>query len=388
MKYLALLTLLLTSLTFAQEGNTQKAATESLNRFYQTYHHEEGFSALGLTYAVNGKTESAYIGTPSKLSTRAINANSLFQIGSVTKTFVAVLMLKAAANPNYHLDLDEPLTHYLPEYPRWQHISIRQLLNMTSCIPDYVSDTRLIKQFAQYPYLYYPSRFWINQVYAKNLSCETANGFHYSNTNYLLLGLILEKVTGESLAQLMNEEIIKPLALHHTFYQTHLLPSHFLPERVHGYQHESGFSQDFPLNQDVSDDSLSYLGAAGSLVSNSTDIAKFTNHLFKTNDLLSTQELAQMTQFVSAKTGHLFSANPKDPDGYGLGLCISYNPQLHTQYYLYQGMTLGYRMIYAYFPTQKITVVLTANSSFEGQNHLLALLDHIYLQMLANSPAK
>jgi D-alanyl-D-alanine carboxypeptidase len=153
-----------------------------------------------------------------------VRQTTLFQVGSTSKSFAAAVILKLEAAGK--LSLDDPLRKWLPEYPAWKDVSIRRLLNMTSGIPNY-SETETI------------SRAWVNEpardLTAKELvqaaypgdanALPTYPGYHYSNTNYVLAGMIAEKAAGRSYRDLVHEMVIDATGLTSTFYENGTYPA-------------------------------------------------------------------------------------------------------------------------------------------------------------------
>ncbi|HEX3027752.1 MAG TPA: serine hydrolase domain-containing protein, partial [Clostridia bacterium] len=137
-----------------------------------------------------------------------------FLLGSITKTFTAEAVLQLIEEKK--LSLDEKVTKYLPEYTGWKDISIRQLLNHTSGIPNYYSS---VTDYMRY--------FWGNSTPEKifsrfkdsPLTNKPGKKFNYSNTNYVILGRIIEMVSGESYADYLKKNIFEPLGLKNTGYE-------------------------------------------------------------------------------------------------------------------------------------------------------------------------
>ncbi|MBO1321726.1 serine hydrolase domain-containing protein [Acanthopleuribacter pedis] len=135
-------------------------------------------------------------------------------IGSTTKTMVATAFLQLVEQ-NKAL-LDQPLSSVFPDYPKADQVTMRMLLNHTSGIPAYDGDTLIQDLLAN------PARVWNPEellAYSLNLpyAFEPGQDFAYTNTNYLLLGMILERLTGDSLAQVLRNQIFTPLAMNQTY---------------------------------------------------------------------------------------------------------------------------------------------------------------------------
>jgi CubicO group peptidase (beta-lactamase class C family) len=158
------------------------------------------------------------------------SSETIFRLGSVTKQFCAACIMQLEEKGL--LSLNDQLQKYIPDYPQGNIITIHHLLTHTSGIPnftnfpDYIS-TMMIPS---------PPEKTIDRF--KNLPLEFQPGekFAYSNSNYVLLGFILEKVSGQSFENYLQENILKPLHMEHTGYDH---PEKILPNRASGYDASS-----------------------------------------------------------------------------------------------------------------------------------------------------
>lgn len=140
------------------------------------------------------------------------NARAVFGIGSITKQFTAVLVLMLADEGK--IDLQAPVARYVPGYPKAAAVTVRQLLDQTSGIPDYADDP----QFAQWMNTPQTPAQLIERVRNLDLAFAPGTRFAYSNTNYVLLGLILENAGGAPFATLVKQRLTGPLHLTATEY--------------------------------------------------------------------------------------------------------------------------------------------------------------------------
>ena len=146
--------------------------------------------------------------------TTPITPDTLFDIGSTTKNLVAALTLKLAEEGK--LALDDPLHKWLPDYPNIDNtITIRQLLNHTSGISNIKG-----KSFIQ-PILKNPEKYWtpkeVITTFVRKPQFPKGTGWHYSNTGYILLGMIIEKATRSKLSVELRKRFWSPLGLNSTF---------------------------------------------------------------------------------------------------------------------------------------------------------------------------
>lgn len=139
-----------------------------------------------------------------------VGPHTKFAIGSISKQFVAAAM--ARMQEDGKLKLSDPLSKYLPDFPRGDKINLRQLLTHTSGIRDYTSDQDFIKRSVDAPG---PGEVY-QRILAAPYGDRPGRRFSYSNSNYYLAGMILEKVTGESLRELLSRLFFKPLGMKDT----------------------------------------------------------------------------------------------------------------------------------------------------------------------------
>ena len=239
----------------------------------------------------------------------ALRQAAQFRIGSITKTFVATIVLQLVSEGR--LRLDEPVARRLPGLlANGGQITVRQLLNHTSGLPDYTADPELFAGIVQnrvweprelvalavrHPQLFPPGRAW-----------------RYSNTNYIVAGLLVEAVAGRPLARELDRRIFSPLHLDHTSFPA---ASADLPKyHAHGYiSTETAPTADGqPL--DVTGYNPSHAWAAGAIVSTAADLSNFYTALMS-GRLLSQPMLWEMKKTVAE--------DPTDPNTtfrYGLGL--------------------------------------------------------------------
>jgi D-alanyl-D-alanine carboxypeptidase len=263
-----------------------------------------------------------------------LSADDEFRMGSNTKTMVATVVLQLLAQ--HRLSLTDPVDKWLPGLvANGDRITLRMLLNHTSGLPDYFEDLEkrrfdpdvLYSITGQRPRAWTPRQ--LLAVAARYpVSFEPGARYSYSNTNYVALGLILARVTGNSLDHLLRDRIIRPLGLTHTYLATDGR-SRDGDRLAHGYEPDAahlgpllaqvGAPADAAFvgpvrheNVDVTNLSPSWGWAAGAIVSTPGDWARFLRALLS-GRLLPAAQLAQMRTTV------------EDPDSagafrYGLGL--------------------------------------------------------------------
>lgn len=194
------------------------------------------------------------------------------RIGSVTKTFVATVVLQLVAEGK--LKLGDTVDQVLPGRVRGgDKITVRQLLNQTSGLPDYLADQRVFRPYVndKLGYSWSPSKL-LAIANEHPVRFQPGKRWAYSNTNYLVLGLIVEALTGKSLEQELEQRVFTRAGLRSTSFDTQ---PRIAGRHMHGY---------YPLNKRLTD--LSVLSpsagwAAGAIVSTTDDVARFYRALLR-----------------------------------------------------------------------------------------------------------
>ncbi|MGN9844265.1 serine hydrolase domain-containing protein [Nonomuraea sp. H19] len=222
-----------------------------------------------------------------------------FRIGSVTKTFVATVVLQLVDEGK--LRLDDPIDQYLPGLvPGGERITVRQFLNHTSHLYDYMSEPGYStnRWRGEARFRSYQPRELLKVAFAKKLPDD--GKWHYSNTNYVVLGLLVEKLTGRPYGEEVARRILRPLNLRHTL----------VPGDRAGVPspHAKGY-EPMPDLVDATRMNPSLDWAAGEMISTTADLERFMSALLS-GKLTSTESLQAMRTTVDTKVGF----------GYGLGL--------------------------------------------------------------------
>jgi D-alanyl-D-alanine carboxypeptidase len=210
-----------------------------------------------------------------------------YRIASVSKTFVATVVLQLAAEGR--LQLADPVERWLPgSVPNGTAITIRQLLNHTSGLFDYTNDEAAVEAEIANPSRVWTPRDLLSVAFSHPPLFAPGADWSYSNTNYVVLGLVVEAVTGKKLEQVLAERLFEPLDLHATSFPHGLsVPEPF----AHGYAFFQGALLDLTP---VVDPSWAY--AAGDLVSNAADVSSFFAALLR-GRLMPAAFLRQMKSF-------------------------------------------------------------------------------------------
>jgi D-alanyl-D-alanine carboxypeptidase len=359
------------------------AVTAQLQQILDAYVKErgpiEGLSgaALQVDRGAGKPILALYAGDNGLSDKKPIGPDTLFDIGSNTKEFTSALILQLEAAGK--LSLDDTIGRWLPQYSAWKDVTIRSLLQMTSPIPNY-SETVAIGEI-EVADLHH-------QFSAKDLIgfVDPANGNHfppatgwfYSNTNYILAGLIIEAASGMNYEQALTTMILEPLGLHDTFYAngSHPGPASagpvmsrvpralYLLQDCLSYQPEPcAVSTLAPLiGKDMRMQNRSWAAEAGAIISNPHDLGLWIRALFEKR-VIPAKQLDEMTTLVSNKTGlPLQEVSADEPVGFGLGLGRFHRKELGGAYWFYEGETLGFRTIVAYWPQDDLLITGSVNS--------------------------
>lgn len=221
-------------------------------------------------------------------------ANTIFQIGSVTKQFTSTIILKLAEQGK--LSLNDKLNKYFPDFPNADKVTIENLLTHTSGIYNYTNDTSFMIHDVERSF---NRQMLFTMIKDKPLEFEPGSKFSYSNSGYLLLGYIIEKVTGKKYERVVRAQIFTPLNMNHSGFDfTHLKSA----DKATGYSVITGTTA---TKSKIVDSSVSF--SAGAIFSNLSD-------LYKWDQSLLTEKIL--------KKGSLENAFKPRQSKYGLGWTI------------------------------------------------------------------
>ena len=264
---------------------------------------------IGISAAVIVPGEPIWLGT-SGLShdTTPISSDMLFAIGSITKNMVAAFTLHLAEEGS--ISLEDPIGLWLPDYPNIDdRVNIRQLLNHTSGVYQYFSNKAIWDEIKADP-----TRKWTHEEVLKYVLepyFPPGEGFRYRNTNYTLLGMIIEKVTGVGVAPGLRKRFWKPLGLGNTFFAC----EEEIPDNVAhvwGGQRSAGEAEDLTFKPRMAHDSIVH--PSGGIFATAEDLAKWSDALFS-GRIISKQQLGKMLDFVTISREDGIKSQ-----GYGLGI--------------------------------------------------------------------
>jgi D-alanyl-D-alanine carboxypeptidase len=307
-----------------------------------------GIAALSIR---DGTTSSAVAGDANAAGDPIV-ADTPFRVGSISKSFVATMVLQLVDEGS--VDLDETLSTYLPDTRIGGDVPIRMLLNHSSGLRNYTDRSAFIPDvFEDRSRVFTPDEIlaWVEDA----VTDEPGQHFAYSNTNYILLGQLIERVAGIDLDSALQQRISEPLGFEATHFATVATAN---PDGLAAPWSSAVFHGD----PDAAYDSIaSSAWAAGSLTSTTGELATFFDALFA-DKLVSPAALDEMTE--------------AGPDGYGLGLGILDHPS-GTRFYGHDGGIPGYTSFAAFDPsTGDAVVVLTNNDAVVAPELALDIIDN------------
>jgi D-alanyl-D-alanine carboxypeptidase len=333
-----------------------------------------GEKATGVSISVSlpdgGGTVNVVSGKVSTAADAAdITPATLFQIGSITKSMTSTVLLQLQSEGV--LDLDDTLGTWLPEYPAWKDVPIRQLLNMTSTIPGYDKSDAMIGDVAKHGFgRHYSPAVLVGFADPSYPGAPAAtSGYDYSNTNYILAGMVIEAATGQTVQEAFEERLFGPrYGLPDTHYRAGVYPAEVTDRMAAGYFLADGMAAMTALDgQDVKTGDMSWGGAAGAAVSSPEQVGNWVRALFGSEELLDADARAELTQVVSMQTGQpVPELTADDPRGFGLGVTSMTSSALGT-IWQYEGESMGFRTLYVYLPEKDLVVTLSMNSGAEGE---------------------
>jgi D-alanyl-D-alanine carboxypeptidase len=325
-------------------------------------HWRQRADVAAVTLAVDRPGRSRFVaasGTEKRNGDTPTSADAQLRVASITKLFVATVVLQLVEESR--LGLDDPVTAYVPSFRPARGVTIRQLLNHTSGIPDYTRTEHFHEGLLEDRDRVWSTDEMLALVADVRRDFAPGTDYLYCNTGYLLLGGVIDTITGSTWAAEIRRRILDPLRLRHTHVAgAEPVPGGVLP----GYA-------DADMDGDVDNvdaggpwPSLETTeGPAGAIVSTAADLAVFADALFH-GKLLRPDTLRQM---VADGPHHPRNAN------YGLGVEIS-RPDYRLTVWGHGGFTLGFKSALWYLPKHDLVVVVLANDAGANTSDLAELV--------------
>jgi D-alanyl-D-alanine carboxypeptidase len=276
----------------ADAGQTRDTVQQNLDSLV----HDDGFpGALASVRDRSGHVHRYTAGVGDLTTKTAVPADGYVRVGSNTKTFTSVVVLQLVGEGK--VNLDEPIETYLPGLVRGDgidghHITVRQLLQHTSGLPNYTAI--FANGYLPYQHAYFQPRQMLDLALARKADFAPGTKFEYSNTNYVLAGLLIEKVTGRPVVEEITDRVINKLGLRHTYFPN-------VGDQTIREPHPAGYHRDDPSKPltDVTVQDPSFGWAAGAMISTPSDVNRFFGAILS-GKLLQPAQLNQMRTTVAA----------------------------------------------------------------------------------------
>jgi D-alanyl-D-alanine carboxypeptidase len=324
----------------------QHPAVERFQRTLARVRREREIPGAAAAVVIPG--EGVWVGATGVADVRTrepVRAETLFQVGSVTKTFVAALALRLAEDGA--LGLDDRLSRWVPEFPGSRRITLRQLLNHTAGTADFVTDGRFLAAQRRRGL----AAAWTPQQlvrYVPEPLAEPGERWHYANTNYLLLGLVIERATHSTVGRELHRRLLPRSAFDRIVFQGEERPRGAVAV---GYMDldadpELESTLNDPYVPSTSEATITW--ASGNLLASADDLARAGDRLFR-GDMLSARSRREMTHWVKAL----------NPPEYGLGL--GRDELAGEEVWGHSGDVVGFHADLWYVPESGVTVAALIN---------------------------
>lgn len=315
--------------------------TQKLDRYFTALYENDRF--MGSIAVLNGD-ETVFEAAYGIIDANGTNATtkSIYRIGSITKSYTSVMILQLVEEDS--LSLETTLGTYYPDLPNADQITIEQMLRHTSGLVNFTSNPDYMSYFEGEA----TRDDMLSRFTSLGTSFEPGTSTEYSNTAFVLLGYIVEDVTGKSYADALQERITDPLGLTSTYFAT-------------GLDSEMNEANSFVFQQDrwqpASRTNMFIPHGAGAIVSTAEETARFFHALFN-GELLSEASLEQMTRFEGQ-----------------LGLGLIRLPFGDRILYGHNGGIDGFQSNSAHYPDDNVTFAVLSNGmNYTFNDVLIGLL--------------
>jgi D-alanyl-D-alanine carboxypeptidase len=331
------------------EGNPRPAGglgpvlTARLDKAIEDARRQAGIPGVAVGLWMPGR--GSYVratGVADTATRQPMTVDPFVRIGSETKTFTVTALLQLV--DDHRIRLDDPISRYVHGVPGGDRITLRQLAEMRSGLFPYTSDADFVHDLLSDPQRSFTPREVLAYGFRHANTFAPGAKFQYSNTNLVLLGLVIEKVTGHRLADVIDQRVLRPAGLHATLFPR---GAEFPEPHPHGYTDQTLSG----AVADATDWNPSWAWAAGAMISNLHDLRRWAD-VVATGKLLSPQTQAQRLETLP--TGFPGTS-------YGLGI-------LETNGWIgHNGSIPGYETVTVYLPSQKATLVIMINTDSTSQ---------------------
>jgi CubicO group peptidase (beta-lactamase class C family) len=270
-----------------------------------------------------------------------ISTNTKFRIGSITKQFTAVAILKLQQQGK--LSIDDQLSKFLADFPKAEQVTLRQLLSHTSGIYNYTNATDFIEGVTE-PI---DPQDLVNKIKNYAYDFEPGSRWNYSNSGYFILGHIVEKVSGKTLSEFWQEQLFTPLEMKNTGVYVNGI----------AYTNEAlGYGYEKNETNRVIDWDMTHAGGAGNIYSTVEDLFTWNEALFN-GKVLSPESFEDMTTNAKLNNGEDVAVSADNSYGLGIGLREIFGKTLVN----HNGSLHGFSAYLGRVPSENLTVVSLSN---------------------------
>ncbi|MEV0977376.1 serine hydrolase domain-containing protein [Streptomyces sp. NPDC049915] len=342
------------SVSPSPSGNEVRALTPAVQRALdaavQRVMHQA--NVPGVTVGVWTPDQGKYVksfGVADKSTGRKMSPDLYMRIGSETKTFTVTAVLKLVDQGK--IGLDDTIDKYISGVPNGDKITIRQLAGMRSGLFNYSADEGFYKALTSDPNRPFTPQQLLGYSFKHPVLFPPGQQFYYCNTNLILLGLVVEKESGQKLNDYIQQKILAPVGLKHTLFPT---GNEFPTPHSQGYTNQTATGK----VEDSADWDPSWGWAAGAMISQLDDLRVWAR-------TVATGKLPNGGDMISPATQQQRLTTPATPirgAGYGLGI-------FNVQGWIgHNGSLPGYESLTIYLPAAQATVVVVLNTDINYKN--------------------
>lgn len=281
-----------------------------------------------------------------------------FRIGAVAIAYEATVLLKLVDEKR--VSLNDPLSQWFPRLPRARKITLAQLIETRSGYYDYQKSRQLLKKLYANPFRYFSQQYLIRLGVTHRPVCKPGACFNYAHTNFVILGHVLEKITGQPLARLIKDDVLRPLGLSGT--DSPSTPA-IRPPVLEAYDSERGVYEDSTYWNP------SWTLAAGAIMT--SDISDLARTAIAVG---SGRLLSRASYRLMIKPRSLISPPGAPKVYYGMGVVLD------NSWVVQNPLFAGYNATMAYLPSKKVAIAVTttlgpkASSSINYSTQLTAAI--------------
>ncbi len=360
--FLTVSLLIATSPRAAAQPARAGAASARVDELVEHYRRARQIPGIAVAVARNGVVIKAKgYGVANLELSAPVNPRTLFGLGSISKQFTATAIMQLVEEGRVRLD--DPIIRYVDSLPpHWAAITVRQLLTHTSGLPE----EKWLPTFVEFDRHEYRQLDVLRTIIADSLDSAPGAKWAYRNSGFRLLGMIIERASGESYWTWLDRRIFAPLGMTATRSSD---PKTIIPNRAKGYGRERGRI----VNREAVTESAAF--SEGALMSSVIDLARWDSSLYRPT-FLSQTSLDQMWTPVTLTDGRT--------EPYGFGWALGPTNGLRTV--SHGGSLPGFTTMLSRYVATGLTVIVLTNAEWSGPARLAGAIAGLYDPALAPRP--